>query len=46
MVRCKGDKRVLDDIRLLAENGYGEDDSGNNIDLAPELGYLRYGRGF
>lgn len=46
MVRFKGDKRVLDDIRLLAENGYGEDDSGNNIDLAPELGYLRYGRGF
>jgi len=46
MVRFKGDRRVLNDIRILAEHGYGENDSGNNIDLAPELAYLRYGRSF
>lgn len=37
----KGDKRVLADIKLLAENGYGEDDFGNNIVLPQELAYLR-----
>ena len=26
-----GDRRVLEDIRLLAEHGYGEDRFGNNI---------------
>ncbi len=36
-----GDKRVLNDIRLLAENGYGEDNFGNNIPLPPRLQYLR-----
>ncbi|MFP4354265.1 MAG: HPr family phosphocarrier protein [Phycisphaerae bacterium] len=36
-----GDKRVLEDIRILAENGYGEDNLGNNITLPAELGYLR-----
>jgi hypothetical protein len=36
-----GDKRVLEDIRLLAENGYGEDNFGNNIPLPSELQYLR-----
>ena len=36
-----GDKRVLEDIRLLAENGYGEDNHGNNIPLPRELQYLR-----
>jgi hypothetical protein len=36
-----GDKRVLDDIRLLAENGYGEDNFGNNIALPERLTYLR-----
>jgi len=29
------------DIELLAENGYGEDNSGNNIPLPEQLTYLR-----
>jgi hypothetical protein len=36
-----GDKRVLADLKLLAENGYGEDNFGNNTDLPKELSYLR-----
>jgi hypothetical protein len=36
-----GDRRVLEDIRLLAENGYGEDDFGNNLPLPTRLEYLR-----
>jgi hypothetical protein len=36
-----GDRRVLEDIRLLAENGYGEDDFGNNLPLPAKLEYLR-----
>ena len=40
-VRITGDKRVLDDIRILAQNGYGEDNFGNNIALPKELSYLR-----
>ncbi|MFP4362738.1 MAG: HPr family phosphocarrier protein [Spirochaetia bacterium] len=40
-VKFRGDKRVLEDLKLLAENGYGEDDFGNNIVLPKELGYLR-----
>ena len=36
-----GDKRVLEDINLLAENGYGEDNFGNNIPLPDRLQYLR-----
>jgi hypothetical protein len=36
-----GDKRVLEDIKLLAENGYGEDSFGNNIALPERLAYLR-----
>jgi hypothetical protein len=36
-----GDKRVLDDIQLLAESGYGEDSFGNNIALPQKLEYLR-----
>ncbi len=36
-----GDRRVLDDIRLLAESGYGEDNFGNNIPLPKKLSYLR-----
>ena len=36
-----GDKRVLNDIKLLAESGYGEDKFGNNIGLPDELSYLR-----
>jgi len=36
-----GDKRVLEDIKLLAESGYGEDKFGNNISLPEKLTYLR-----
>jgi len=36
-----GDKRVLADIKLLAESGYGEDKFGNNVPLSEKLGYLR-----
>jgi len=36
-----GDKRVLADIELLAEAGYGEDNLGNNIPLPEKLAYLR-----
>jgi hypothetical protein len=32
---------VLEDIRLLAANGYGEDDFGNNLPLPEKLQYLR-----
>ncbi len=40
-VTFDGDKRVLADIKLLAENGYGEDKFGNNIPLPPKLVCLR-----
>ena len=36
-----GDKRVLKDLKLLAANGYGEDNFGNNIPLPDEISYLR-----
>ncbi len=36
-----GDKRVLADIQLLAQYGYGEDSFGNNIALPEKLAYLR-----
>jgi hypothetical protein len=36
-----GDKRVLADIQVLAECGYGEDSFGNNIPLPKKLSYLR-----
>jgi hypothetical protein len=39
--RFIGDKRVLADIKLLAESGYGEDKFGNNISLPEKLIYLR-----
>ena len=35
-----GDKRVLADIKLLAESGYGEDKFGNNVPLPEKLGFL------
>ncbi|MBN2618607.1 MAG: hypothetical protein JXR64_09895 [Spirochaetales bacterium] len=41
MVFFEGDVRVLEDIKILAENGYGEDKFGNNIVLPKELSYLR-----
>lgn len=40
-VSFSGDQRVLEDIKLLAEHGYGEDDFGNNLPLPPKLSYLR-----
>ncbi len=40
-VKFVGDKRVLEDIKLLSESGYGEDNFGNNIALPPEINYLR-----
>ena len=40
-VRFIGDKRILADIKLLADHGYGEDSFGNNIVLPKELSYLR-----
>lgn len=36
-----GDKRVLEDIKMLANSGYGEDSYGNNIALPEQLTYLR-----
>ena len=36
-----GDTRVLADIKLLAESGYGEDKFGNNVPLPEKLPYLR-----
>lgn len=41
MATFYGDRRVLEDIRLLAQNGYGEDDFGNNLPLPAKLQYLR-----
>ena len=35
-----GDRRVLQDIRILAQHGYGEDRLGHNIPLPPQLSYL------
>lgn len=37
----EGDKRVLADIEVLAECGYGEDSYGNNTILPDKLGYIR-----
>lgn len=39
--RFSGDQRVLRDIALLAEAGYGEDNFGHNVELPQELTYLR-----
>jgi len=40
-ITFRGDKRVLNDLKLLAEHGYGEDNMGNDIVLPDELAYLR-----
>jgi len=37
----EGDTRVLRDIKILAGNGYGEDNFGNNVALPRELSYLK-----
>jgi hypothetical protein len=36
-----GDQRALKDIETLARAQYGEDEKGNNIELPPEIDYLR-----
>jgi hypothetical protein len=41
-VQFVGDKRVLADIQLLADHGYGEDNFGNNVALPKKLAYLRH----
>jgi len=40
-VTLHGDIRVLEDIRILARYGYGEDSFGNNVTLPSELSYLK-----
>ncbi len=40
-VTFEGDKRVLADLEILANCGYGEDSYGNNIVLPEELSYIR-----
>jgi hypothetical protein len=35
-----GDRRPLQDIEILAQSGYGEDECGNNIPLPSEIAYL------
>ncbi len=37
-----GDKRVLADIKILSDAGYGEDRFGNNVPLPDTLAYLRH----
>jgi phosphotransferase system HPr (HPr) family protein len=36
----EGDKRVIHDLKLLAEHNYGEDVKGNKTTLPPELTFL------
>lgn len=36
-----GDRRAVEDIEALARTNYGEDAKGNNIELPPEIAYLR-----
>ena len=36
----KGDRRILDDLKILAECNYGEDETGNRTELPSELNYL------
>jgi hypothetical protein len=40
-VEFVGDKRVLRDLGILADSGYGEDSFGNNTPLPQELVYLQ-----
>lgn len=40
-VSFEGDRRVLADLEILANCGYGEDNYGNNIVLPNELSYIR-----
>ena len=36
----RGDTRVLNDLKILADGGFGEDREGNNIPLPAGLSYL------
>lgn len=40
-VKFIGDMRSINDIKLLADNGYGEDKYGTNIALPKKLSYLK-----
>ena len=40
-ITFSGDVRVLRDLQILANHGYGEDEYGNNISLPHELSYLK-----
>ncbi|MFW5686202.1 MAG: HPr family phosphocarrier protein [Spirochaetota bacterium] len=40
-VTFSGDSRAVGDIEILANNGYGEDRMGNNVELPAELSYLK-----
>jgi phosphotransferase system HPr (HPr) family protein len=39
-VLFRGDRRVLQDLRLLSQYNYGEDERGDQIKLPPELSHL------
>ena len=43
-IKFRGDIRVLNDLRVLAENTYGENESGTNIALPRALNYLKHFR--
>jgi hypothetical protein len=43
-ITFRGDIRVLNDLRILAENSYGENESGTNIALPSALNYLKHFR--
>lgn len=43
-VKFRGDIRILNDIKVLAENGYGENERGANIALPAQLSYLNHFR--
>lgn len=43
-VKVHGDKRVLQDLKILADASYGENDMGVSIPLPKELDYLNTGR--
>jgi len=40
-VRFSGDKRTLDDLKILAEHNYGETENGKNTPLPEALSYLK-----
>ena len=44
LVKFRGDVRVLNDIRILADNGYGENERGENVALPAALSYLSRNR--